>query len=581
MEIFDMFDGLCPEDLPLDDSPIDPKRVMGLVRAEVKKERRRPERLGRAVRTGLIAAALAAFLGVTAYAAYELFIDKYVIDQPAYYETEAQAQDRTTARISLTGYQGTPEYAAYTEWEAYMNDWWEKAREHDPWKERGVDDSWHETPDNYAGLYGASFQDQADALDAIVEKYGLTLHQDEAPYYQSTDLYEALGTEPFFGESVAKLSEDRDVSGYVYDDGSFKAEFDVDLSGERTVSMQMFVNAKGSFATISGVAEMTEDCEAWQYTTKSGRSVDLYLAPNSAELMAEIEGAYISVSAHAGSAPSYDPAADPRLSEEEKRSYLEDCLRNDPDMTEAEQEAAWQELYDWEVEVQRSMLPTAITKEDLQTIADSIDFAVLADRFDGTAHPETADMLPVLKAREAERFTRPSADEISEQEAASREVIAQWDIFQLTPPAGYEDAFLSGHRLDGHALEWTDQPSGDVVTRQYMGGNGAGLIELSWYRFYADEERTNSTTAEALAEAREFYEKQGYSVSELEVNGCEGSVFSDEAQEVRAAWYDPERDLLFILAAYDVDLDADSVAELAATVTAQPQPLSTPIPIPQ
>lgn len=580
MEIFDMFEGLCPEDLPLDESPIDTGRVLGLVRAEVKGAARRPRRLGRAVRTALIAAALAACLGVTAYAAYEFFIDRYVIDQPAYYEPQAMREDQTIARISLTGYQGTPEYEAYTEWEAYMNDWWEKAWENDPWQARGVDDSWHETPDNYYGLYGASFQDQAEALDAIVEKYGLTLHQAEAPYYQSKDLYEALGTEPFFGEPVADVNGDWDVSGYVYDDGSFKAEFDENLSGDRTVSIQMFVNAKGSFATISGVTELTEDCEAWQYTTKSGRSVDLYLAPNSAEIMTESEGAYMDVGVLSGSAPSFDPSTSPQLNEEEKRYWIEDLLQREPDLTEAEQEAAWQEHYDETVAREQSLLPPAITREELETIADSVDFAILADRFDGTAHPETADMLPVLKERETERFSRPSADEISEQGAASEAVIAQWDIFQLTPPAGYEDAFLSGHRLDGHALEWTDQPAGDVVTRHYESGNGGGVIELSWYRFYAGEGRTGSATAEVLGSAREFYEEQGCSVSELEINGCEGAVFSDGTHEAQAAWYDAERDLLFVLGAYDAGLDADGIAALAATVTVQPKPLATPIPLP-
>ncbi len=580
MEIFDMFDGLCPEDLPLDDSPIDTSRVLGLVRAEVKGARGKPRRLGRAVRTGLIAAAVAAFMGVTAYAAYEFFIDKYVIEQPATLETEEEAAERSWTRVSLTGYQGTPEYEAYTEWEAYESDWWEKARENDPWQALGVDDSWHETPDNYAYLYNAYFQEQADALDAIVEKYGLTLHQAEAPYYQSKDLYEALGTEPFFSEPVADVNGDWDVSGYIYDDGSFKAEFDENLSGDRTVSIQMFVNAKGSFATISGVTELTEDCEAWQYTTKSGRSVDLYLAPNSAEIMTESEGAYMDVGVLSGSAPSFDPSTSPQLNEEEKRYWIENLLKREPDLTEAEQEAAWQAHYDETVAREQSLLPPAITREELETIADSVDFAVLADRFDGTAHPDTADMLPVLKVREAERFSRPSADEITELEAASEEVIAQWDIFQLTPLAGYEDAFLSGHRLDGHTLEWADQPAGDVVTRQYMGGNGGGVIELSWYRFYADEGRTVSATAEVLGSAREFYEEQGCSVSELEVNGCEGFVFSDGTHEAQAAWYDAERDLLFMLGAYNAGLDADGVAALAATVTVQPKPLATPIPLP-
>ncbi len=586
MDIFDMFDGLCPDDLPLDESPIETKHVMKLVRAEVKATERRPRHMSRALRTALIAAAMAAFLGVTAYAAYEFFIDKYVIDQPYPFETEEEAADRTTARISLTGYQGTPEYQAYTEWEAYESDWWEKAMEQDPWQARGVDDSWHETPDNYANLYGASFQDQADELDAIVEKYGLTLHQDMAAYYQAKDLYEALGTEPFFTGDIVSYTEDYDVSGYVYDDGSFKAEFDEDLSGDRTVGIQMFVNAKGSFATISGVTELTEDCEAWQYTTKSGRSVDLYLAPRSAEIMTESEGAYMEAGVLSGSAPSYDPAKDPQLSEEQKQFYLEGCLLADPDMTEAEQEAAWQDFYDMCVEREQAALPPAITKADLETIADSIDFAALADRFDGTAHPETAGMLPVLKEREAERFAPQDAETgayQAEQEDVSAaaiddaEVIDELGIFALTPPEGYMDAFLSGHRL-GHALDWTEQPVGDVVTRQYMGGKAAYLIELSWYRFYPDEGRSSSTTAEVLESAREFYEGQGYDLSELEVNGCEGFVFADEPWGARAAWYDPERDLLFMLVAFDADVDVGGAAELAATVGEQPDPQPTPPP---
>ncbi len=563
MEIFDMFDGLCPEDLPLGDSPIDTNRVMGLVRAEVKRTKKKPRRLGRTVRTTLIAAALAAFMGVTAYAAYELFIDKYVIDQPAEYETEAQKEDRTTARISVTGYQGTPEYAAYTEWEAWQSDWWEEAREQAPWKERGVDDSWHETPDNYYGLYGASFQDQADALDAIVEKYGLTLHQDMAAYYQSKDLYEALGTEPFLGGDLAPFAEDYDVGGYIYDDGSFKAEFDENLSGDRTVSMQMFVNAKGSFATISGSTELTEDGEAWQYTTKSGRSVDLYLAPNSAEIMAESEGAYISVSAHAGSAPSYDPAADPRLSEEEKRSYLEDCLRIDPDMTEAEQEAAWQEVYDGEVEIQLSMLPTAITKEDLQTIADSIDFAVLADRFDGTPHPETADMLPVLEEREEERFS--GHGDLSEQ-YDNFMAYAVEEMGRYAPslfPAGFADM-----------LSASQQPADE------LGLEGGELLSLGGVFFPSATETDGfsyyrvldcDVAAEGYPDViRAFLEKNvpGGEITDETVQGCP-ALLAMTADHGEVWWYDESADLLFSV---NIDMmgagtvDRDAVLALAESV---------------
>lgn len=122
MKISELFEGSCPAGLPLDESPIRTERVLDLVRAGMGRTKK-PRRMSRVVRTSLIAAAVAAFMGVTAWAAYELFIDKYVIDQPAVLETEEQAAERPQVRVSLTGYQGTPEYMAYTEWEAYHDEY--------------------------------------------------------------------------------------------------------------------------------------------------------------------------------------------------------------------------------------------------------------------------------------------------------------------------------------------------------------------------------------------------------------------------------------------------------------------------
>ncbi len=459
MDWFELFDGTCPGDLPLEGSPIGTDNVLAIVREGLDRARR-PRRLGRMVRTGLVAAALIAALGVTAYAVYEMFIDKYVIEQPFELETDEEAAERPTTRISLTGYQGTPEYQAYTEWEAWQRGWLERTMENDPWQARGVDDSWHETPDNYALLYGASFQDQADALDAIVEKYGLTLHQDMAVYYQSKDLYEALGTEPFFDDSIDPIAPNYDVGGYIYDDGSFKAEFQELLSGDRRVDMSMFVNAKGSFATISGFAELSGDGEAWQYTTVSGETVDLYMAPNSAEIMTESAGAYMELGVNAGSAPSYDPATDPSLDEEHKAFIMENILQNEPDLTEAEQEAAWQEYYDGYVRNKRENLPPAITREDLETVADSVDFAILAARFDGTAHPETADALMALQERENARNEAITAA-AAERQAQSADVIAQLGRYAFsTLPETYADGLLGRQEpldpdrigLEGEAL---------------------------------------------------------------------------------------------------------------------------------
>ena len=565
MDYYDMFNGTCPEDLPLDDSPIDTDNVLAMVRGDLGRAKR-PRKLGRTVRVGLIAAALIVALGVTAYAVYEMFIDKYVIEQPFELETDEKTEEQSSrARISLTGYQGTPEYQAYTEWEAYEDDWWEKAMEHNPWQERGVDDSWHETPDNYAYLYDASFQEQADALDAIIEKYGLTLHQDRAVYYQTKDLYEALGTEPFFNDSIDPIAPNYDVGGYIYDDGSFKAEFRELLSGDRRVDMSVFVNAKGSFAIISGSAELSEDSEAWEYTTASGKTVDLYLSPNSAVIMTESPGAYIYVGVKAGGASGYDPATDPNLSEEQKAFVIENILQNEPDLTEAEQEAAWQEYYDSYVRNQRESLPPAITKEDLEIIADSVDFAVLADRFDGAPHPETADMLPVLQERENARYEASTAA-AAERKARSADALAQLGRYAPSVlPASFAD-WLWGVQepldpdligLEGKALSC----SGNYTPTEVE------VDTLVYYRI------TDSPTEPAayISTIREFLAER-YPDGEVTDETVQGHPAAMVLLPDHGAvyWYDEDADLLFAVSIDDMRykpaVEWDAVLALAESV---------------
>ena len=522
---------------------------------------KKPRRLSRAVRTALLAAVLAAFMGVTAYAVYELVIDKYIIDQPAEFETEEEAAGQPRTRISLTGYQGTPEYQAFTQWEAYESEWWKKAMEHDPWKARGVDDSWHETPDNYAYLYGASFQEQADALDAIVEKYGLTLHQDMAAYYRAKDLYEALGTEPFLSGDIDPISESCDVGGYIYDDGSFKAEFYQLLPGDRRVSMSMFVNAKGSFATISGGVELSEDSQAWQYTTASGEAVDLYLSPNGAEIMAESAGAYMELGVYAGSAPSYDPAADPQLSQEGKAFWLEDRLQEEPDMTEAEQEAAWQLYYDETVERNEASLPPAITREDLQAVADSIDFTVLAERFDGTPHPETARMLTVLKERENARYEASTA--------AAAESVGIIDQIGRYVPSALPADFVN--ELMGRQEALDPEKIGLEGMAQY----GRGIYfpaateadTLYYYRIVA-----SSAAPEAYVPTIRSWLEAKFPDGKITDETVQGhpAVLSLMPDHGAVYWYDEDADLLFSMGIDDMGespaVDRAAVLALAESV---------------
>lgn len=547
MEIFDMFDGLCPEDLPLGDSPIDPKRVLGLVRAKVKREKRGPRRLSRAVRTALIAAALAAFMGVTAYAAYELFIDKYVIDQEyPLLQEDMHEYLADQSRISLVGAQGTPEYKAFTEWETWQwehpGDWTEP--------ESGLEERYL--------IYGAGTREEADALDEIAARHGLTLHTNQAFIDRTSTLYDMLGTEPFYSDALAGNS-----SGYVYDDGAFKDEGKrIVFSGGRAVELTTFVSAKGSFSTISNYIGLGQDYAEWSYTTESGVTVDLILAANDAAILAETDGAYIHVSADGGSAPHYDPETDPFLSEEQKERYLDTFLQIDPDMTEEEQEHEWELFRQAHIQQWEADQPPAITKEDLQTIADSIDFAILADRFDGTAHPETAEKVAALDARLRESSGEPYVPNEADRQTVL-DALGGYTVGAV--PEDYADMLNVLPNLGGdNATEWDVR---DLVERVWWDSDATPEIALQYCRYYTDESRNESVTEKAFQDERAYHVGADHPVTEL--NGCEGFVFSDGII-TQAVWYDEARDLLFEVDVYDPDATAEEMAELAGTVTEDP-----------
>ncbi len=509
--ISDLMDGLGDEALDLADPGVtSPERVLALVRersgqasaapawhAKAKKTRR----LGR---TLLIAALLAALMGVTAYAVYELVIDRYVIEQPAWYASE-EAAEQPDSRVSLVGYQGTPEYLAYTEWDALQEQWFKEDMAF--WQERGADDSYHEAPDNYYGFYSVVTQAQADQLDAIMEKYGLTAHTAMAFIVSAAELYDALGTESFYSDALAGES-----AGYIYDDGTFKDEGRSYVFPDgREVGLRVFVSAKGSFSTISGYIDLSQGYEEWSYTTASGVTVDMVLTPDSGErILAETDGAYIDVG-----------------------------------------------------------VGRVRTREELQTIADCIGFDALADRFDGQPHPETAEKVAALdetyKEREKARQAA-AAEDAAQVEETSREVIDRLGAFAVTAlPEGYESIRMLGVREQGPIMPWTEQEIFDQVTRTYYNEEMYGYIRLDAFRFYTDGGRTASATAEALEDTRAHF--CGTDGPVTEIQGWDGFVYAEELSDTLIAiWYDRDRDLMFLLDCLQTGLDADGVLALAESV---------------
>lgn len=92
MKISELFEGGCPAGLPLDESPIRTERVLDMVRAGVREEKR-PRRLHRTLRTALIAAAVAAFMGVTAWAVGVIRIELVERSQTVGFEDSDETQE--------------------------------------------------------------------------------------------------------------------------------------------------------------------------------------------------------------------------------------------------------------------------------------------------------------------------------------------------------------------------------------------------------------------------------------------------------------------------------------------------------
>ena len=223
-----------------------------------------------ALRVTLIAAALAALLGVTAYAADWLGLRSRLADtghmlnvstigeggEGVSYEAEAML-------LVPTGHRESPEYQASVEWfrfwEEYME---EKSRDTSDWRD-------FEGAQALLGtdIYLAWDTVMAEKLLEICDKYGLKLHTDMSMASSLDEFYALAGTEPF-GLPDGVVSS----PGYVFEDGSFKAEGFTEIDGENTIfTISKFVS--GTMPPFPVYLAEPENYQEWSYTTAGGCTV--------------------------------------------------------------------------------------------------------------------------------------------------------------------------------------------------------------------------------------------------------------------------------------------------------------------
>ena len=241
--------------------------------------------LRRTGRTLLIAAALILALAAAATAVYQHSVKDAVMEDvlSANYTREGELVLEPETRLSLNGFSDSPEYQAYMEWENYLAQW--EAENPNWFNDLGVDDSYYEGSETYASLYDAYAQEQADKLDEIMAKYGLTVHTKREFFYTERQICRALGIKDL-------LSDEYDTAGeYIYDDGSFRLDAEMTVDG-RNFGMTCVNAVKGSITMISST--VPETYEQWTYTTSRGREVLMLSYDGGARMIADLGGTYVS-----------------------------------------------------------------------------------------------------------------------------------------------------------------------------------------------------------------------------------------------------------------------------------------------
>ena len=180
----------------------------------------------------------------------------------------------TDAELSIMGNTDSPEYKAWEEWMNYQEEYDARGKQL-----RGeITEDKKNPPEAPYIFYDAVTPEMQERLDEISEKYKLTLHTEVKAYADQTGLYSILETEDFLDKAY-------DVSGYIYEDGTFTAEgYLSPAEGEHYYSM--FVQPSGSFTAISEPLYDPEELEEWAYRTEDGSEVTLVYGPRACYILA-------------------------------------------------------------------------------------------------------------------------------------------------------------------------------------------------------------------------------------------------------------------------------------------------------
>jgi hypothetical protein len=143
-------------------------------------------------------------------------------------------------------------------------------------------------------MYLVYTQKMADKLEEIVGKYRLKLHESRTIITDGEELTKEAGTGSFY------RNNNKVLSGYVYNDGTFHFDGEAMLNDGTWIDYQFGNYVKGTFSdTYLNVGDANSYRE-WEYTTDSGVKVSLALGRNKALVIADLPNSYVTINVLSG-----------------------------------------------------------------------------------------------------------------------------------------------------------------------------------------------------------------------------------------------------------------------------------------
>ena len=232
----------------------------------------------------LLTAVSAAAFAARWYALRDLELtDEVTVQQPDGSEVTEQV---VTGTISLQGFGQMPEKLAVEEWHRFLGsyDYYSVLQE--------LGNSLSGFEEKY-GYYQVYTQEMADKLEEIAAKYGLKLHTDALHnVFPGEKLCKLVGGD-FLGENFAGAA-------YLYEDGTFKFDGSLDLTGYGKLDYQFIRCVHGSLTDVILNIGDASDYTEWKYTAKNGIVVTLALAEYKAIVLVDLPECFVAINVLVG-----------------------------------------------------------------------------------------------------------------------------------------------------------------------------------------------------------------------------------------------------------------------------------------